>query len=343
MFRTLVFAASLFCAASGAPAGDSWSQTFRDWQATCFPDGGCEASTGDQGVSAAGDTLRLIVERTGADRAGWFVAIEFFHKPPRTDRAITLAFNGRPDIVLSADGGYRAYRANERFYVTDQNALQILLPAILAGEALRIDYFDVTSEARSFTLSLSGVTASLLWVESELKITGAPRIAILPSGLAAAEPPQTDPVRDAGIPETVLAYHQRTSDCERYDEQEMQDRGSVIEPLSGTAILYALPCTAHAYNITYRLYLRQTGEIGGIRTLYFADYSTETNWAGTDLLFNIDIDGPKLSAFYKGRGLGDCGTWGEWVWQEYHFKLVRYASQTECEGIPSDRWPVVFP
>jgi hypothetical protein len=49
-----------------------------------------------------------------------------------------------------------------------------------------------------------------------------------------------------------------------------------------------------------------------------------------------------LSAFYKGRGFGDCGTDGQWVWRDYAFRLLRYAAQDTCEGIRPEDWPVVF-
>ena len=342
MVRIVLFTITLF-ACGAAPAADDRSERFRQWQATCFPHGGCETSTGDKGAAGAGETLRLIVERTSADSPGWFIAIEFHRKPTRPDRAITLSVPGQLQATLSGGRGFRAYRAAERFYVTDPDTLGPLLPALLAGNQVTIAYFDVTNEARSFTLSLSGITASLLWIEDQMKIVGAPRLSVVPAGLPAAAPPESDPIREAGIPEAVRARHERTSDCEIFDDRKMQEFGGVIEPLSATSILYALPCTVHAYNVTYRLYLRDIGEIGGVRTLYFADYSDSTNWSGTDLLFNITVEGKNLSAFYKGRGLGDCGTWGVWTWQQYNYRLDRFAAQTECEGVTSDNWPVVFP
>ena len=122
----------------------------------------------------------------------------------------------------------------------------------------------------------------------------------------------------------------------------MRHFAPVIAQLSKTAILYAIPCTAGAYNIAYRLYMRETGEIGGVETLYFATWSGDYGWGGTDLLFNINVDGPRLSALYKGRGLGDCGTNAQWVWRDYAFRLVRYAAQDPCEGIPAENWPVIF-
>ncbi|HMB47993.1 MAG TPA: DUF1176 domain-containing protein [Afifellaceae bacterium] len=343
MIRQLLFCAALLASIQAARASDSWSETFRDWQATCFPHGGCETSTGDRGASASGDTLRLIVERTSAEAPGWFVAVEFHQKPTRADRAITLSVPAELEAVLAGGQGFRAYRGPERFYVTDPQTLNHLLPALLAGDEVGIGYFDVTNEARSYTLSLSGITASVLWIEEQMKMVGAPRRSVMPVGLPAAGPPPVDPVREAGIPEAVRAYHDRTSDCEIYDDDRLEELGSVIEPLDKTSILYVLPCTAHAYNVTYRLYLRQIGEIGGIRTLHFAEYTAETNWTGTDLLYNVTVEGQRLAAFYKGRGTGDCGVWGQWTWQGYSYRLDRYAAQPECNGARPQNWPVVFP
>ncbi len=140
----------------------------------------------------------------------------------------------------------------------------------------------------------------------------------------------------------VLDRHLAESRCEDPATELMRSFEPIIAQLSRTAILYAIPCTVGAYNIAYRLYVRETGEIGGVETLYFATWSGEYGWGGTDLLFNIDADGPRLSAFYKGRGLGDCGTDAKWVWRDYAFRLQRFAAQDTCEGVLSQNWPVIF-
>jgi|GEM_PF-5683544 len=153
--------------------------------------------------------------------------------------------------------------------------------------------------------------------------------------------PQTAEETAADL-QLVFDRHVAESRCEDPDSVWMRHFAPVIAQLSKTAILYAIPCTAGAYNIAYRLYMRETGEIGGVETLYFATWSGDYGWGGTDLLFNINVDGPRLSALYKGRGLGDCGTNAQWVWRDYAFRLVRYAAQDPCEGIPTENWPVIF-
>ena len=342
MIRIVLSAVLLAAAGTAQAANDGQSQIFRQWQAMCFSGGGCEASTGDRGAASAGDTVRLIVERTSAASPGWFIALEFFQRPTRPDRAITFKVPGLADITVSGGRNFRAYRGPQRFYITAPPALKALLPAMLAGDAIEISWFDVTNESRSFNLSLSGVSASLLWIEEQMTMVGMARTAAAPTGLPEAKPPADNPIRQAGIPEAVLYFHERTSRCELYDDQELEDLGAIIEPLGPTTILYALPCTRAAYNTAYRLYVRDIGEIGGVRTLHFATFSEETNWSGTDLIFNISVNGPRLSAFYKGRGLGDCGTLGDWTWQDYDYRLERFAVQVECSGVPADKWPVIF-
>jgi hypothetical protein len=140
----------------------------------------------------------------------------------------------------------------------------------------------------------------------------------------------------------VLDRHRAESRCEDPATELMRNFAPVITQLSETAILYAIPCTAGAYNVAYRLYMREIGEIGGVETLYFATWSGEYGWGGTDLLFNINADGPRLSAFYKGRGLGDCGIDAQWLWRDYAFRLLRFAAQDTCEGILAENWPVIF-
>jgi hypothetical protein len=43
-----------------------------------------------------------------------------------------------------------------------------------------------------------------------------------------------------------------------------------------------------------------------------------------------------LSSFHKGRGLGDCGTIGEWAWAATDFKLTGVWVKDDCDGEPFD-------
>lgn len=60
----------------------------------------------------------------------------------------------------------------------------------------------------------------------------------------------------------------------------------IIAAVSQVATLYAIACTAGGSHVTYRLYLRDSGEIGGVEALVFALHDPRFGWSGTDLLVN---------------------------------------------------------
>jgi hypothetical protein len=40
----------------------------------------------------------------------------------------------------------------------------------------------------------------------------------------------------------------------------------------------------------------------------------------------------RLSSFFKGRGLGDCGAGQDWAWDGRMFRLIRAEAMGECRG-----------
>ncbi|WP_224407807.1 DUF1176 domain-containing protein [Afifella sp. IM 167] len=315
-------------------------KAFRDWQAECQPDAGCLAETG-------GPSTRLGLDRAdGAD--GFYIRLDFSDPLPDPDRPLTLLVDGEK-TVLAAHTGWVLTGAEGRSFVSADAPLRArLTEAMLKGSQLVLEYIDVTGEPRRQLFSLSGLSAALLWIEERMGIVGAERRAIVPDELAQARPEATSKkakeasIEASGVPEAVRGLHIASSACEAPDTELMKDIPVQIAKVSETAIVYAIPCTVGAYNITYRLYLRETGEIGGARTLYFPEWSKAYGWSGTDLLFNVSLEGTHLSAFAKGRGLGDCGSSAEFTFLDYAYRLDRYIAEEDCNGRLPDAWPVIY-
>ena len=64
-------------------------------------------------------------------------------------------------------------------------------------------------------------------------------------------------------------------------------------------------------------------------------------------LSEADFDPEKkiIASFHKGRGIGDCGSMGEWAWTGNDFKLKTYFFKEKCDGQPFNnvrRWQI-FP
>lgn len=146
-----------------------------------------------------------------------------------------------------------------------------------------------------------------------------------------------------GLAEALAAIHEANTGCDPLGDLVNAD-DIVTGALDDSQTLYLVPCFAGAYNFGYAAYLGDT-RYNEFRQLYFADYSETHGWTGTAQLFNpwYDPETRELGSFYKGRGLGDCGTTGLWRWTEYAFKLLQFTAKQECDAPehPGD-FPVIY-
>jgi hypothetical protein len=99
-----------------------------------------------------------------------------------------------------------------------------------------------------------------------------------------------------------------------------------------------IPCGSGAYNFNSTAFIVAGGKGAPAR------FDTGPDGMGEDspTLTNAQWD-PKLSQlsqYDKARGLGDCGTSQEWVWDGTRFRLIRTAELSECRGAID--WPVTF-
>lgn len=148
----------------------------------------------------------------------------------------------------------------------------------------------------------------------------------------------------ADLPPALLEQHARQSDCEPLESLVHGDDWEVHR-LSDAEWLYMVPCFSGAYNFSYMFYVGRDGS-DFFQRLLFADYSETYGWTGTDQLVGafFDPDTLTLSSFAKGRGLGDCGTAGVWVWDEFAFRLVSFHAKEDCDGAGGiETFPQVWP
>lgn len=149
----------------------------------------------------------------------------------------------------------------------------------------------------------------------------------------------------AGIPEAVIDAHLANDACEDLTSDHMRNRAPVVGQLSAVATFYAIPCVAGALDTTYRLYLHETGEIGGVHPLYFAVWSPENAWMGTELLraVHFNPESGRLtgeSAGTAGSGpSATCRVRGTWHWNRWAFRLERMETRGCAASVPA----VVFP
>ena len=149
-------------------------------------------------------------------------------------------------------------------------------------------------------------------------------------------------IADDTLPKAVAEAGFKTADCtmnfdEAYAAVEMFD-------LPGGQKLFVLPCWRAAYQSGGAMFAMD--KAGQARLLSFKSWDGK-KYVTVQTLTEVDFvnETNTLTSFHKGRGIGDCGSIGEWSWAGSEFKLKGYWYKEKCDGNPfegSRRWKI-FP
>jgi hypothetical protein len=148
--------------------------------------------------------------------------------------------------------------------------------------------------------------------------------------------------QDAALPRAAIEDGFKKAECSLPIEDVLTDQQSF--DLGNGKKLFLVNCWRAAY---------QSGSI-----VFFADGAvpprllTFQSWDGKKFVpfdapseAEFDLEKKTLSSFHKGRGIGDCGSMGEWTWTGTAFKMSAYFYKEKCDGKPfagGKRWQI-FP
>lgn len=324
-------------------------KSFRDWVVGCDNTLSCTAL----GLAPADDAAAsafVKVTRAGGPAATAEVEVVAYAETTPAAPRLRLRLTGGsgpglPSDVLAAEFDGQFARAR----LTGADAAAVIV-ALLPAKGLTVELLDGKKSLSSSPVSLSGSSASLRYMDAEqgraggvtgLVATGSAAASKVPAALAApafaavamselTPPPKRRP---AGIPAA------NADDCP-IDTTEM------AVSLPGGRTLWGTCISAGAYNFTYEFRIAGGGaavparfEVPGAGAVMSMgeddDFAALTNPG-------LSEDGLVLSAFAKGRGIGDCGSYGEWVFDGEAFRALTYAAMDTCMGVPTDDWPVLW-
>jgi len=192
--------------------------------------------------------------------------------------------------------------------------------------------------------SLQGMTAALLYMDDK-QLRAKSVTALIANGPAPANvvplPPPLPSIAPArtGKAETLklsaddmARLHARTT-CDAEDSNIEAREAIRIDKRTWLALV---PCGAGAYN--YLSVPVLVSSTAGIRKMKVAEFDFApgfTEGAGPPLLVNAGWDAAtgRLSSYAKGRGLGDCGSAEDYVWDGKRFRLVGQVAMQECRGV----------
>lgn len=227
------------------------------------------------------------------------------------------------------------------------------LAAMAAGQAALLTVPGIDSPA---TLSLDGISATLLWIDDRQGRLGTPgaliRRGTRPEAEVPASPVATAPrpgpqVAQTGLParpSEALIRFVRAQACEEGDARAADLGLSAVARLSPTTILWSRQCASGAYNFAVRYFLTDAqGAAPRVLDLPRTPQPGEDQMSAEDraLVYNSAY-GPatrELSTFAKDRGLGDCGYAATWVWTGDRFVLSDESSMGICAGMDPSQWP----
>jgi len=343
----LIAAAAL----SAAPASADIKQ-FRDWIAACDNLRACSAYGFD--VELSGNTY-IRLERAGAAEAPLRITIAV---DAQRDVKFRLAFDdpalaGLPSAPVTGEA-IGDDDELKRLTISEPQAVAAALASLRKAKTLVVTRIDPANAAASdpvkSEISLSGLAAALLWIDDQQKRVGTvtaligrgdkpaaavPVVPALPVVTAATRPNGPVPKK---APAAVIAKARAVCEDKKLGEPD------AVARLDANAVMYSFVCTrlSGAYNYSHALVIEQPGKPVRVAEFRFPREYGATDHDYSPINAGFDAETQTLSTFNKGRGLGDCGSTGEWVWDGEAFRMILSKAMPECRGIGESDWPVLY-
>lgn len=312
---------------------------FKDWLADCRADGYCSATAYDNPNPPSGIVADYIL-RIGRPAQGnyWEISLATVAEMPGDWPEFNFLVDSDNEFIFTPPYDTGAYASINDFFMLGEKATPLLETMIL-GSQVQVDFETESGDITLAQFSLSGLAAAMLWIDEQQRRIGSERVALTaPLGLTPVS--KYFPAR---IPPNLLTLHNQDTDCENF--AFLPHANEVIQSqVTDDQWIWMIPCGAGAYNFTYKAYM---GAWNGdyFTSLIFADYSDNLGWSGDTHLFNPQWDEQTktFTTFYKGRGIGDCGSTGKWQWHEYGFRLLEFWAKDHCDaqGNPGE-FPLIW-
>ncbi len=311
--------------------------TFRDWAAGCDNGGNCEA-------------VSLLPEEDGARFDEWGGPISIIRTAGSDDIfkiRVLFESKGFDRYQMMVDGQLvdtgPIVEGDYPIEIVGEDAKKVA-GAIIRGKRLVVQGPGGENITR---ISLAGSSAALRYIDQKQNRAGT-GTALVARGSRAFQPANTDLpmiVVDQWesaklVPEaSALVALAEDSRCK-------EDRYGLVEdqayPLGKRGDIYRalvlISCGSGAYNFSSAPYIGEyRKDNSGGWTFTPAKFDRQPTWGGEGnqpLLVNASWDeqDQTLSSYGKGRGLGDCGSAENYVWDGDRFRLIDASAMNECRG-----------
>ena len=312
----------------------SETKEFRDWTAVCDNINNCTA----YGPAAENSGFVMVKLDAGPDAK------------PRVHAGSWSLPSDSSRILLDIDGrnyaGKMEGQDREDPLLTIERPSDQLIGAIANGRSMTLSAGGQTS-----AVSLTGAAAAFLWIDERqgrLNTTtalirkGERPASSVPAAPAAPRITIATPVAQSNLPKNMpqqVSALPQIRECVDINQGGMAiNEEWSVHRLGTNTLLWSIPCGAGAYNFS-QAYVISANDGTGARSIAFPS-SGEPQDSLTNS--NFDSDTNTISAFGKGRGLGDCGQMAVWAWTGQDFVLKEEDTMTNCLGVHWQFWPSVW-
>ncbi len=315
-----MLALMLVAAAAGAPKPGP-IEIYRDWTVGCDNGRACQAV----GLMPPEDydAATMAVKR-GAE--------------PGAAPEIWVTARDVEPVAVSVDGRRFALSAIQSEDQTSYRPAEAaaFLDAIVSGKrAVLLDKAGKEVAA----LSISGASAALLYMDDKQGRVGTvtalvrkgdkpasavpapPALAVISAAPASGKPPRM-------LKPAELTAARSESACEKPEDEgepeafRLDDRHSLV--------LVPLRCGSGAYNfLSVALIVDESGKASPAQFDTDDGGEGEANWVYNS---GWDPEERRLGTYFKGRGIGDCGTAQSYAWDGSRFRLAEQSEMGECRG-----------
>lgn len=308
---TLTFAALLSLTSAGL-ADDSGYKEFKSWQVLCSQTLSCSMRQflSDTPFSS------FELQRSAQPKAPVLLVIS-----PRDSSIIDG--NGDITAAIAVDGGKATAFTSAAISIdADAGILSLsgalidsgFVDSIKNGSAAKL---TITRGTKSIEgeIPLAGAAASLLFIDEFQKRVGHTD-ALTAKGDKAPNPapPLSDIRRFSDFPEAVRARFAAGGECGE-TEEAMLDGNALAHKLADEQTLYVTPCgMGGAYNMPYAVMVDVYGTVSSLAFPVMQEGAPSAVTTAYNLSY--DHEAGTFSGFFKGRGVGDCGTASSWKFAE---------------------------
>lgn len=338
----------LFASASDVSAQSV--RVFADWHAACDNLRSCSLlglSPEDTGVYAF-----IQLRRGGEPLAPLDASFVFTFETELPELPVEITFTpaGAPDLFTQPPMA-RIGRDGLLRIDLDATATGMLLEALRKVDQVRIRRLDdAPPEEAETVVSLKGAAAAMRWMDDQQQ-----RVGTVTALVARGERPPSATPQPAPAPTyTPAAYQPRQLEAKAPgnvislwrkncpDQDGIEDGEEIGHQIAAETILWQLPCFRGAYN--FGTLFITLGQAGAPRLVSFERPEGGVLKPDTNELISGEFNDEDRSIFFfaKGRGPGDCGSRGSYVWDGRAFRLTLWQEMVACRGAPLELWPILW-